>query len=106
MEPRYPKSDPSPKLAMAVARIDIVLKERCSHLLKRFNLENPKRVITRKTSERETRKKRRMSTMRSLRNRAFLLNDFGGSRTLSMLMSEEVCNVSECFDMVCRWDIV
>ena len=93
MEPRYPKSDPSPKVAMPVARIDSVLKERCCNLFKGFTLENPKRVITRKTSERETRKKRRMSTMRSLRNGALLLNDFGGSLTLLMLMSGEVYNV-------------
>ena len=115
MEPRYPKSDPRPKLAMPVARIDIVLKERCCHLVKRCSLENPKRVITRRTREREVRKKRHRSTMKSSRNWEILLNDFGrcscgalgtGSFPLLIPASGEVCGVSDTFDMSGGFDII
>ena len=64
MEPKCPMSDPRPKLVMPSSRIDRVLKPRCSHLVKRCSLENPKRVITRRTSEKEVTKNRRRSTMR------------------------------------------
>jgi len=108
MEPRYPKSEPRPKLAIPVARIDIVLKERCSHLLKRCSLENPQRVIIRRTSERDVSKNRCRSSMRSSWNRVILANGFGGcSRGLSMNGSfrlslsvlREVCDTLECFNM-------
>ena len=115
MEPRYPKSEPRPKLAMPVARIDIVLKERCCHLVKRCSLENPKRVITRRTREREVRMKRQKSTRRSSRNREIPLNDFGrcscwvlgtGSFPLLIPASGGVCDVSETFDMSGGLDII
>ena len=115
MEPRCPMSDPRPKLAMPGSRIDSVLKLRCSHLVKRCSLENPKRVITSRTIEREVTKNRRRSTMRFPWDWALLLNSFSRSSCgaldtdsfpLLIPVSGEACDILECLDMVWGLDTI
>lgn len=107
MEPRYPKSDPRPKLALPEKRIDNMLNHRCSHLLKDCDLENCQRLIARRKREKKVSKNLHMSAMRSLWGWLSLLNVFSG-RSLDRIVndlfvlpvSRELCGVSKSFNIV------
>ena len=95
MEPRYPKSDPRPKLALPENRIDNILSHRCSHLLKDCDLENCQSEMTRRTRERKVSKNLHKSAMRFLWGWSSLLNDFGGHSIESVVKDSFVMEVSQ-----------
>jgi len=78
MEPRYSKSDPRPKLALPENRIDNILNNHCSCLLKDCDLENCQRQMARRPKEKNVSKNLHRSAMRSLWEWLSLLNGFSG----------------------------
>lgn len=106
MDPRYPKSDPRPKLALPENRIDNILKDRCSHLLKDCDLENCQRQIARRKMEKKVNRNLHPSTTRFLWAWLSLLN-FSSGRSLEPVDDPfvpevliELSGVSNRFDMV------